>query len=132
MNKKFLTTIRHNHIIINEEMQKCLKSFKDDTPVEISFGKVKDYRSTQQNKYYFGVIVKTLSDELGYFPDEIHEILKSMFLKKVALVKGQEIIYSQSTSSLKTDAFEDYMAKIRIWAASTLNIQILEPNESIW
>jgi len=32
-------------------------------------------RSSQQNRYYFGVIVKLLSDATGYEKDDVHEYL---------------------------------------------------------
>jgi hypothetical protein len=91
-------------------------------------------RSNPQNKYYWGVVVQTLSDETGYNLEEMHEIIKHKFLTEHRLVKGKkgEVIQmnmSGSTSKLDTKQFEDLMARIRIWASQELSIFILEPNE---
>lgn len=93
-------------------------------------------RSHPQNKYYWGCVVQTLSDELGYTKDEIHEILKDKFLGvRVPLKnpKGIEIFgwIKKSTTSLDTKDWEELMSQIRIWASATLGILILEPNEII-
>ena len=91
----------------------------------------KDKRSQNQNRYYWGVVMKLLSDELGYLPDEMHEVMKQKFLNvrdvKVGTVKYQ---IPESTTKLTTTDFEDYVSKIRIWAAKDLNVMIPLPNEA--
>ena len=37
-------------------------------------------RSHKQNNYYWKCIVKILSSELGYYPHEIHDLLKREFM----------------------------------------------------
>ncbi len=91
-------------------------------------------RSNSQNKYYWGCVIQTLSDELGYTPDEMHEIIKDKFLDvKVPLKnpKGLEIFghFRKSTTDLDTKEYEELMTRIRIWASSVLGIFIMEPNE---
>ena len=75
--------------------------------------------------------MKLLSDELGYLPDEMHEVMKQKFLNvrdvKVGTVKYQ---IPESTTKLTTTDFEDYVSKIRIWAAKDLNVMIPLPNEA--
>lgn len=86
-------------------------------------------RSMSQNRYYWGVIVKILGDEFGYQPDEMHEILKSKFLRRWSQGKLGVFPYAQSTAKLSTLAFEEYLKKVRIWAASEFQIVIPLPNE---
>lgn len=92
-------------------------------------------RSTQENRYYFGVVVKALSELTGFNPDEMHEILKHKFLKKSVWItnieKGtvEEVVITQSTTELTTVEFENYLAKIRQWAGEELNCPIPLPNE---
>ena len=81
-------------------------------------------RSNNQNKYYWGVVIKILGDELGYMPDEMHEALKWKFLRK-----GGKLETVKSTSSLTTIEFEEYLELIRIWALRDLEIAIPLPNE---
>ena len=90
----------------------------------------KDLRSDNQNRYYWGVVIKLLSDELGYFPDEIHEAMKQKFLS-IRHVKIGKAEYSipESTAMKNTTDFEDYLAKIRIWASKDLELLIPLPND---
>ncbi len=90
-------------------------------------------RSNSQNSYYWGVVIETLSDELGYTPDEMHEIIKHRFLTQNDIIKGKTgavyVSHSKSTTSLTTKEFEDLMTRIRQWASMDLGIFIQEPNE---
>ena len=81
-------------------------------------------RSNNQNKYYWGVVIKILGDELGYMPDEMHNALRWKFLRK-----GGKLETVKSTSSLTTIEFEEYLELIRIWALRDLEIAIPLPNE---
>lgn len=49
--------------------------------VEILFRKRKTRRSSQANRYYFGVVVKALAEYCGYDPQEMHETLAMRFLR---------------------------------------------------
>ena len=93
--------------------------------VEVIIRKPKTSRSTLQNSYYWSVVVEILAKELGYDKDEIHEILKYKFLQSNAM----GMPYVKSTTKLSTGEFEDYLEKIRRWAAEFLNINIPLPNE---
>jgi dihydroorotate dehydrogenase len=96
----------------------------------------KKQRSNNQNRYYHGVVVKTLSEHTGFTSDEMHEVLKHKFLKTYLHVvnkKGsvEEVQISKSTKDLNTKEFEDYMTKVREWASIELGCWIPEPNEEL-
>jgi len=93
--------------------------------VEVIIRKPRTKRSDVQNSYYWGVVIELLSKELGYDKDEMHEILKYKFLQSNAM----GMPYVKSTTKLSTGEFEDYLEKIRRWAAEFLNINIPLPNE---
>ena len=103
--------------------------------VELVFKKFKPYRkrSIEQNNYYWGGVVQTLSDELGYTPEEMHEVLKFHHLgTKKEVKRGDKTIQlymSGSTASLSTSEFEELMSKIRSWASRDLGIYIETPDE---
>lgn len=84
--------------------------------VTITVGREQKNRSLPENSYFHGVVVKILSDELGYTPVEMKGVIKWVFKVK-------------HTSDLSTVEFEDLMEKIRRWAAMELNINIPVPNE---
>lgn len=99
--------------------------------INIEIQKQKMTRSIRQNRYYWGVVLKIVADELGYFPEEMHHCFATMFLKKIIKIGDREVETYNSTTRLKTDEFEDYLEKIRIFAAKELGIIIPLPNEVI-
>jgi hypothetical protein len=111
-------------------LYKVLKTLK---PVKYSLDikQFKNKRSNPQNRYYWGVIIKILSNETGFFPDEMHEHLKRKFLpvEKVIKQTGERVIVGSTTTELDTFEGEQYFEQIRIWALSELDILIPEPNE---
>lgn len=91
----------------------------------------KKTRSDNQNAYYWAVIIKTLSDEWGYETEEIHLLLKEMFIqKKFITVKGVEFEVIPSTTKLSTKEFKEFIEKIQRWA-SAQGVYLPDPNEFI-
>lgn len=91
-------------------------------------------RSDAENKYYHGVLVDMLADELGYSHDEMHEVLKYELLKTTICGMGKDGKVTErdivrSTASLSTAGFEKYCEDIRRWAAVELSIYLPLPNE---
>ena len=93
-------------------------------------------RSLPQNKYYFGVVLKELSELTGDSKEQWHEMIKRKFLTEYHIVKSkngqiEKMESNRSTKELNTKEWEDLMSRIRIWASSHLGIWIPEPNEVI-
>ena len=86
-------------------------------------------RSTSENKYYWGVVLDILSNELGYTKEEMHSVLKNLFLKELIHIKGKEFESVKSTAELTTTEFEEYLSDIRVFASKDFSIWIPEPNE---
>ncbi|TAK57855.1 MAG: hypothetical protein EPO24_09310 [Bacteroidetes bacterium] len=84
-------------------------------------------RSDQQNRYYWGVIIKILSTFFGYEEEEMHEALKMKFL----LVHGGDGKPDtiRSTRKLTTVEFNDYIDKVIRWAAKEFNVVLPDPNQ---
>jgi hypothetical protein len=97
---------------------------KDDWFV-IEIQKSKQVRSLNQNKYYWGVVVKILSGHTGYTSDETHQELARMFLGYDN--NGKRFV--KSTTKLNTFEFEQYTEKCRIWARNEMSVHIPLPNE---
>ncbi len=85
----------------------------------------KETRSQQQNRYYWGVVLKTIGLELGYEPEEAHQIFAAMFLS----YEKDNRTFTRSTTTLKTNETEDYLEKVRRFAAMELSINVPLPNE---
>ncbi len=108
-----------------------LKELENDYIVDVK--KQRNNRSNMQNNYYWKCIVQALAEELGYFPDEMHDILKVKFASEWQSVIindktiGLQVIKSSAT--LDTKEFEVYADQIRIWALTELGIRLMLPNE---
>lgn len=92
----------------------------------------KALRSIPLNKYYWGVVVKHLSDHTGYTGEEMHEYLKMEFLPKEMTIGGITKVYGGSTASLTNQEFIQFFESVRLWAAETLDVIIPLPNEVPW
>ena len=129
---KFHGTIQ-GHKFLAKEPKAFLAHVKSlsGQEVTVTVNKYRAYkqRSNDQNRYYWGVVIKLLRDETGHSPEELHEILKLKFLLKTYQLKGKQFPGVVSTADLSTMEFEDLMAKIRSWASLDLGIYIPAPNE---
>lgn len=98
--------------------------------VEIDIRKPRKPRSDQENKYYWGVVVKMIAEHQGEFPEKIHEGLRSAFLK----VCEKPLLIVKSTTELSTVEMEEYLANVRQWAATELTpgLYIPLPNEVVY
>jgi len=109
-------------------------TFYDKKKVKVTIeDSEKKERSLNQNNYYWGVVVNTIANELGYLDKEMHELLKAEFLfemREVKTKKGIKLVKKyKSTTEITTKQYEDYLSKIRIWASTEFGIFIPLPNE---
>lgn len=81
-------------------------------------------RSIDWNAYYFGVVIRYISDETGEDGLVIHDFLGFKFLR---LTKNTR----RSTASLNNSEFKTYCLQCRVWAFEVLKIFIPLPNEVI-
>lgn len=122
---------------ISSHLSMCLRNMEGKR-VRITLEEAKRRRSNNQNAYYWGVVIPII---LAMFKDagndvdetEVHEYLKEHIggLKHV-MTTPDGIRKSVVTSSTKltTQEFEDYMEKVRAWAAE-FDLIIPLPNEGI-
>jgi len=89
----------------------------------------RETRSNPQNRYYWGVVIDVLSKELGYEPEEMHDILKYKFNKGDVRVKDESFSLGLSTTKLDTQGFAMYLDNIIRWASIDLGIYIPDANE---
>ena len=108
-----------------------LKELGNDYIVDVK--KQRNNRSNMQNSYYWACIVQPLAQEIGYFPDEMHDILKVKFASEWQSIEvndkqlGLQVV--NSSARMNTKDFEIYADQIRIWALSELGIRLMLPNE---
>jgi hypothetical protein len=108
-----------------------LKELENDYIVSVK--KQRNTRSNMQNSYYWKCIVQGLAEELGYFPNEMHDALRAKFLSEYEMISfnDNQIAINKigSTTALNTKQFEQYTEQIRVWALTDLGIRLLLPNE---
>jgi|GEM_PF-770838 len=86
----------------------------------------KQTRSQAQNSYMWGVVYKIMSDETGYLPDEVHQLMAKQFLS----YESQGEMFVRSTTRLNTKEMEDYLENVRRFATVELHCFIPLPNET--
>lgn len=131
----FYGNVENNALkLINPDRFKSYLYTLNGQDVEVIVAKRGKRRTDRQNKFYWGVVVKLISDYTGIEPNELHEFLKAQFAPrvetKIELQNGQSIVklLPISTTKLFTKQFsDDYIEKIRTWAASDLNLVIPDP-----
>jgi|TARA_R100000278_G_scaffold15146_2_gene15662 hypothetical protein len=118
----------------NQDKQSLFNYLKElETDYIVKVKKQRNNRSNMQNNYYWACIVQPLANELGYFPDEMHDTLKVKFASEWQSIdindKQIGLQTVNSTARMNTKEFEIYADQIRIWALTELGIRLMLPNE---
>ena len=130
--------INNNGILIvrNDKMYRQYLS-KLPREVNVTVKPFKKYRSSEQNRYFHGVVLPLIADHLGDINlDTTKDLLKSMFLKEQRMIKTKkdkmkEVTVIRGSRELSTKEFEEFMSKVRMWASMELGISIPEPHEVV-
>ena len=135
---QFFSPVQDGHITMGcrEAIATALKSLNGKF-AKITIEERKKTRSISQNSYYWSVCIPPLVNmfnENGNNVDayQVHEFLKDEVGKLsqiVTLPDGEPKKISGSSALLKTTEFEEYLLKVRMWAAEW-DIFIPLPNES--
>jgi len=101
-------------------------------PYKVRVEPIFQKRTNEQNRYYYGIVVKTLSELLGYYPHEMHLLLLKMFAKVGEGLDdyGEPYILVESTAGMSTMRIEKYMDDIRNYFLIEVNIYIPEIGET--
>ena len=124
-----------NFVINNNQDKQTLFNYLKElqTNYIVKVKKQRNNRSNMQNNYYWSCIVQPLANELGYFPDEMHDTLKVKFSSEWQSIdindKQIGLQTVKSTATMNTKDFEVYADQIRIWALTELGIRLMLPNE---
>jgi len=87
-------------------------------------------RTLPQNRYYWGVVLKHVSDYTGYTDEEAHDLFKDTFLtKKTVTIGSKTIERTPSTTELSTIEFNEFIESVCRYVASEIGLAIPQPNE---
>lgn len=106
--------------------------------VEIVVKLKRSTRSTQQNRYYWGIVIPLVMQgliELGndVNKQETHEFIKANFNYEEIVNKetGELFRMTKSTARLNKNDFGVMIEKLKVFASEYLNVYIPEPNEDL-
>lgn len=111
-----------------------ISTFKNGTKLDITIRKHKTKRTSDQNAYYWGIVIPILADFFGHDdPEAVHEDLKLKFNPIQSRINlGKNI--GDSTTKLSTIEFfsaeDSYVNRICRWAASEYSIFIPPPKKA--
>lgn len=99
-------------------------------PLAVHIEPEKSKRSLQQNRRYFGAILKQIEDQAWmdgrqYSAEVWHEYFKRQFIGLVDLPKGGS--HGQSSANLSVSEFQTFMDQVEAWAARELGVIFTEP-----
>jgi hypothetical protein len=75
--------------------------------------------SSNQRRYYFGVVVATIAEWSGHSKDEIHGFMKRKFLpvKQITLPTGEIVETEPTTTTLDLEGYSGFVSDVMRWAA---------------
>jgi hypothetical protein len=120
----------HLHDMYQRRLNVYLENFKPGTLVYVTIDKAgrNQARSDSQNSYYWAVVIELTRNFCGYTKDEMHDAFGMMF-RKMEAVSGVPTI--QSTTTMSTIEFSEYVETCRRFAAEELHLYIPDPNEVV-
>jgi len=116
-----------------ESMRRWCATFKNGTHVDITIKKHRSQRSSDQNAYYWGVVIPILADYFGHDnPEDMHEDLKLKFNPVKSKIDSDKII-GGSTAKMSTEEFfcyeTSYVERICRWASMEYGVYIPPPQK---
>lgn len=137
---RIFAKITNGHLDDNAELlflyALCAHEGKD---VRVTIERKRKQRSLSQNKYYWGVVIPAVRGLLLDYGNEVDDEETHSFLKEhvgklttsVVGKSGRRVAITKSSASLSTAEFEEYLLRVRKFAAQE-GVQIPEPNEHLY
>lgn len=98
--------------------------------VKLVMTESKKQRTIKQNSYLWGVVYTFIAVETGHTTEEIHTFMKKQFLPRDFITIGkQDQEIEKSTTDLSTKEMNEYIEKIRAFAAQELQMNIPSPED---
>lgn len=135
--------VEAGQISLPKKMRAEIGKVFDGHRIEVTIKRARKHRSSEQNRYYWGVLVQSvlrafidlgndLQEGNAEHAEIVHEFLRDKFLEnglEVYDAEGNLYHTRPSTTRLTTVEQEEYHDRIRQFAAEYLSISIPLPNE---
>ncbi len=135
------SVVNNKLILDNDDMFRANIESYNGKKVKLTINEIKETRSLQMNKYYWGIVLKSIVDHFNQEQtfnklidcEFVHELMKYKLLGTSKYqIPGCEIIeIVNSSAKLTNKEFIDYFENIIAWAAEYLNVTIPYPNEEL-
>jgi hypothetical protein len=139
MNYEIRSEVKNGTLTRNTNLIKdAIKTF-EGKQIVIKIEKAKKKRSTQQNRFYYGVIIPIVQNclkEAGHIMtnESTHDLIKLKFLKETLFVNedtGEVIERIKSTTELSTSQFMDLLAEINNFTFEYFGVTLPSPNDDL-
>lgn len=97
--------------------------------VKIDVKELRDTRSNQANRYYWGVVIAAIADYMGERDAEaVHDLMKVECNPRF-VTQGKKTFRFGMSTKLDSKEFWDYVERVRQFGAIECGIYIQNPNE---
>jgi hypothetical protein len=139
MNYEIISEVKNGTLTRNTNLIKDAIQTFEGKQVVIKIEKSKKKRSTQQNRFYYGVIIPIVQNclkDAGHIMtnESTHDLIKLKFLKEALFVNedtGEVIERIKSTTELSTSQFMDLLAEINNFTFEYFGVSLPSPNEDL-
>jgi hypothetical protein len=139
MNYEIISEVKNGSLTRNTNLIKDAIATFEGKQIVIKIEKLKKKRSTQQNRFYYGVIIPIVQNclkEAGHLMtnESTHDLIKLKFLKEALFVNeqtGEVIERIKSTTELSTSQFMDLLAEINNFTFEYFGVTLPSPNDDL-
>jgi hypothetical protein len=139
MNYEIISEVKNGTLTRNTNLIKDAIQTFEGKQIVIKIEKAKKKRSTQQNRFYYGVIIPIVQNclkEAGHIMtnESTHDLIKLKFLKETLFVNeetGEVIERIKSTTELSTSQFMDLLAEINNFTFEYFGVTLPSPNDDL-
>lgn len=139
MNYEIISEVKNGSLTRNRNLIKDAIATFEGKQIVIKIEKFKKKRSTQQNRFYYGVIIPIVQNclkEAGHVmtTESTHDLIKLKFLKETLFVNettGEVIERIKSTTELSTSQFMDLLAEINNFTFEYFGVSLPSPNDDL-
>jgi hypothetical protein len=139
MNFEIISEVKNGSLTRNRNLIKDAIATFEGKQIVIKIEKAKKKRSTQQNRFYYGVIIPIVQNclkEAGHIMtnESTHDLIKLKFLKEALFVNeetGEVIERIKSTTELSTSQFMDLLAEINNFTFEYFGVTLPSPTDDL-